>query len=276
MRIITNTAALLRPEEGEKLGIRVLPVFVSLGGESLRDYIDIGTDEFVRRLRAGESAVSSQPAVGDVLELLEKSEEETIILTVADGLSGEYQTDMGVVNTLPHKDRIHVINSGSLAGCLQYLAKKAAALRAQGGRTAEILADLQACVRSSRSYVIPSDLHYLKRSGRITNLTARVGSALNLLPVLTQTEDRRRISLMSIRRTWKSAAAAIMKSLREAGVDETYLISVCYADKKELAEKIRAWITEAFPRTDSELLQLSPSLVTHGGPGCVVVQAIRK
>ena len=198
MRIITNTAALFRPEEGKQLGISVLPVFVSLGGESLRDYIDIGTDDFVRRLLAGESA----------LELLEENEEETIILTVADGLSGEYQTDMGVVNTLPHKDRIHVINSGSLAGCLRYLAKKAAALRSQGGRTAEILAELQACVRSSRSYVIPSDLHYLQRSGRITNLTARVGSALNLLPVLTQTEDRRRISLMSIRRTWKSAAAA--------------------------------------------------------------------
>ena len=276
MRIITNTAALLRPEEGEKLGICVLPVFVSLGGESLRDYMDIGTDEFVRRLRAGESAVSSQPAVGDVLDLLEENEEETIILTVADGLSGEYQTDMGVVNTLPHKDRIHVINSGSLAGCLRYLAKKAAALRTEGGRTAEILSELQACVRSSRSYVIPSDLHYLKRSGRITNLTARVGSALNLLPVLTQTEDRRRISLMSVRRTWKSAAAAIMKSLREAGIDENYLISVCYADKKDLAEKIRAWITEAFPKTDNEILQLSPSLVTHGGPGCVVVQAIRK
>lgn len=276
MRIITNTASLFRPSEGTELGIEVIPESVSLDGKALRDYIDIETDEFVNRIRSGEMATTSQPAVGEVLNLLEGNDEETILLTVADGLSGEYMTAMGVRNTLANKDKIHVFNSGSLGGALRYMVKKASVLRSQGLSTGEILSQLKACGSSSRSYVIPADFQFLRRSGRISNLTSRLGTALNLIPVLTQTEDRHRISLMSIKRTWKAALDTVRKSMQEHGVDENYLISVSYADKKEAAERILTQIRESFPKTENELLQLSPSLITHGGPGCIVIQAIRK
>ncbi len=276
MRIITNTASLFTPEEGEKMGISVIPVFVSIDDKSMRDYLDIGSDEFAALLREGKTAVSSQPAVGDVLDLLEDHDEETIMLTVADGLSGEYMTAMGVRNNLPHKDNVYVINSGSLAGPLRYMTKKAIALREQGMSIKEIVHELEECVRSSRSYVIPADFQYLKRSGRITNFTAKIGGALNLHPVLTQSEDKRRITLVKIRRTLKAAVAVIMSSLKDAGVDENFLISVDYADKPELAKEVRRQIKVHFPDTESEILQLSPSLITHGGPGCIVVQAVRK
>ena len=54
------------------------------------------------------------------------------------------------------------------------------------------------------------------------------------------------------------------------------LITIAFADKKDLAVKVRRQIQESFPQVESEMLQLSPSLITHGGPGCIVVQAIRK
>ena len=44
MKIITNTASTLTKEEGLKSGIMIIPVSVSLGGKSLRDYIDISPD----------------------------------------------------------------------------------------------------------------------------------------------------------------------------------------------------------------------------------------
>jgi fatty acid-binding protein DegV len=130
--------------------------------------------------------------------------------------------------------------------------------------------------QSNISYVIPADFNYLRKSGRITNLTSKIGSALHLLPVLTQTEDRRRISLMTVRRTWKAAVSTIISSLKDKGVDERCLITIAYADKRDLAVKVRRQIQESFPQVESEMLQLSPSLITHGGPGCIVVQAIRK
>ena len=276
MRIITNTASLFRPEEGRQMGISVLPTSVSLDSRTLRDYIDIDADEFVELLQANTVSGTSQPSVGDVMEALEASEEETILLTVGDGLSGEYMTAMGVRNMLPHSERIHVINSGSLGGPLHYMVKKAAALRDQGLSVKEIAAQLKDCAASSVSFIIPADFQYLRKSGRITQLTSRIGTALKLLPILTQTEDRRRISLLTVKRTWKSAVDTVLSQMSDLGVDENYLIDVEYADTRSLAEKVRQRIRERFPKTESEVLQLSPSLITHGGPGCIVVQMVRK
>ena len=276
MKIITNTASSLTKEEGEKLGISVIPVSVSLGGKSLRDYIDIDSEEYVQLLHGDEMPVSSQPAVGDMMEQLEGIDEEAVMLTVADGLSGEFSTAVGLANSLPNRENIYVINSRSLAGPLRYMAVKAAKLRDQGISTREIVSQLRVLAQSNISYVIPADFNYLRKSGRITNLTSKIGSALHLLPVLTQTEDRRRISFMTVRRTWKAAVNTIITSLKDKGVDERCLITIAYADKRDLAVKVRRQIQESFPQVESEMLQLSPSLITHGGPGCIVVQAIRK
>ena len=276
MKIITNTASSLTQEEGARLGIHIIPVSVSLGDRSYRDYEDISPEEYVSLLHGKEMPVTSQPSAGDILEQLEGADEDTIMLTVADGLSGEYMTAMGIRNSLPNKDRIHIINSGTLAGPLRYMAMKAAALRGQGVSTKEIVAQIRACARSSVSYVIPSDFQYLRKSGRISNLTSKIGGALHLVPVLTQTRDKKRISLMTVKRTWKASVSAVLSGLQEAGVDEKHLISVAYADDRTLAERIRQQVRERFPRVDSEILQLPPSLITHGGPGCIVLQAVQK
>ena len=276
MKIITNTASSFTQEDGGQLGISIIPVSVSLGGRSLRDYIDISSDEYVKLLHGDEMPVSSQPSIGDMMEQLEGIDEEAIMITVADGLSGEFNTAMGLVNSLPNKDKIYVINSRSLAGPLRHMAVKAAGLRDQGLPAREIVSQIQACAQSTVSYVIPADFNYLRKSGRINNLTSKIGGALHLLPVLTQSEDRRRISLMTVRRTWKAAVGTIISSLKDKGIDERWLISVAYADTKDLAAKVRRQICESFPRVETELLQLSPSLITHGGPGCVVVQTVLK
>ena len=276
MKIITNTASSFTQEDGGQLGISIIPVSVSLGGRSLRDYIDISSDEYVKLLHGDEMPVSSQPSIGDMMEQLEDIDEEAIMITVADGLSGEFNTAMGLVNSLPNKDKIYVINSRSLAGPLRHMAVKAAGLRDQGLPAREIVSQIQACAQSTVSYVIPADFNYLRKSGRINNLTSKIGGALHLLPVLTQSEDRRRISFMTVRRTWKAAVATIISSLKDKGIDERWLISVAYADTKDLAAKVRRQISESFPRVETELLQLSPSLITHGGPGCIVVQTVLK
>ena len=276
MKIITNTASSFTQEDGGQLGISIIPVSVSLGGRSLRDYIDISSDEYVKLLHGDEMPFSSQPSIGDMMEQLEDIDEEAIMITVADGLSGEFNTAMGLVNSLPNKDKIYVINSRSLAGPLRHMAVKAAGLRDQGLPAREIVSQIQACAQSTVSYVIPADFNYLRKSGRINNLTSKIGGALHLLPVLTQSEDRRRISFMTVRRTWKAAVATIISSLKDKGIDERWLISVAYADTKDLAAKVRRQISESFPKVETELLQLSPSLITHGGPGCIVVQTVLK
>lgn len=276
MKIIADTATLYSPAEGAQLGLTVIPVGVAIDNNAYRDYEEITSAELLRRIAAGGVPSSSQPSVGDVLDIFEKYEEELLFLTVGDGLSGAYQTAMGARSCAAHSERIHVVDSKTLAGPLRYLAQKALALAEQGMDAAAAEAALAESIESSMSFVIPADFEFLKRSGRLTPLAAKLGGTLRLLPVLTQTEDKKRIMPLGVRRTWRTAAEVIIRRLTARGVDENWRISVCHAGTPERAEEVRAQIGEQFPRVESELLELSPALITHGGPGCVVVQAIRK
>ena len=276
MKIIADTAALFSPAEGEKIGLTVIPVGVAVDGRAYRDYEEITSAEFLEMVAAGGVPSSSQPSVGDVLEVFEKYEEELVFLTVGDGLSGAYQTAMGARSCAEDPERIHVVDSKTLAGPLRYLAKKALALQAQGLSAAETVEALAESVESSVSFVIPADFEFLKRSGRLTPLAAKLGSKLRLLPVLTQTEDKKRIAPVGVRRSWSTAVETILRRLQSREPDENWLISVCHAGTPERAETVRAQIAAAYPTAETEVLELSPALITHGGPGCIVVQAVKK
>ena len=276
MKIVANTASLFTPMEGKKLGLTILPEYVQVENHSYRDYEDISSGEFLEMLKSGSRASTSQPAVGEVIDVLEDCGEETIMLTVADGLSGEYMTAMGTKNTIEEPEHIHILDSRTLGGPLRYLVKKAALLRDQGMPVQEILRRLKSSIDSSVSYVIPADFSYLHRSGRISQMTSAVGSTLKILPILTQSEDRRSISLISVRRSLKASVEMIEKRMQKLHVNSSYLITVAHAGAEEKAERVRGWMQKYFPETETELLELSPSLITHGGPGCILVQAIQK
>ena len=276
MKIIADTATLIPPCEGKERGLAIIPVCVSIDDRTYQDYTEITTAEFLEKIKAGGVPSSSQPAIGDILDVMESSDEEMLFLTVGDGLSGAYQTILGARNMASDPERIHVMDSQSLAGPMRYIALKAVALKEQGLPMEEIKAQLQTSIDSSVSFVVPEDFDFLKRSGRLTAFTAKVGAALKLLPVLTQTKDRKRITPIGIKRSWKSAVEAIIQQLQKLGVGEDHLISICHPCVPERAEQVLNQIREQFPFSDLEVLELSPGLSTHGGPGCIVIQAVLK
>lgn len=276
MRIIADTATLIPPAEGEAQGMTIIPVCVSINNKTYQDYSQITSAEFLECINQGGVPSSSQPAIGDFLEILESGEDDVLMLTVGDGLSGAYQTAMGARNLARKPERVHILNSKTLAGPLRYLAKKAVVLKNRGLGIEQIKENLQQCIESSVSFVIPEDFNFLQRSGRLTPIAAKLGGALKLLPVLTQTKDKTRITPLGIKRGWNGAVEAVVKQMQALGVGADHLISICHAGTPQKAERILRQLRERFCGSETEILELSPALITHGGPGCIVIQAIRK
>ena len=275
MKILADTATLIPPAQGQEQGLGVIPVCVSIDGQTYQDYNQMTTAEFLERIARGGIPSSSQPAIGDMLEVLDSTREEILFLTVGDGLSGAYQTAMSARSMVEDPQRIHIINSKTLAGPLRYLARKAVSLSKEGLNAKDIAARLEDSIESSVSFVIPEDFEFLKRSGRLTPFTAKVGGALKLLPILTQTRDKTRISPIGIKRSWKAAVEMIFQRLEAQEVGEGWLISVSHAGTPEKAQGILAQVQARFSQAVTEILELSPGLITHGGPGCIVIQAVR-
>lgn len=276
MKIITDTSSLISPIDGEKIGVKVLPVTVTINGLTYRDYLDISTHHFIDMINLGGTPMTSQPAIGEVIETYESYQDDILAITIADGLSGTYVNAVGAKNSINNNERIHVVNSETLAGCLKYIVEKASSLNQLGFNVHEIKQQLQETIKSSVSFVIPSNFEFLARSGRLTPIAAKIAGMLKIVPVLTQTKDRTRIEPFTIKRTVNKAIQSIINHLHKLNVDDSYLIFVSHARADSLANKAMTMLKNEFKNTLIELLELSPSLSTHGGPGCIVIQAIKK
>jgi len=276
MHIITDTASLYSPEEGKQLGVTVMPACAIIDGKIYRDFEDISSEEFLNFIHAGIMPTTSQPAIGDILDVFERTDDEILYLSLGDGLSGAYQNAVGARNSMEHNDNIHVIDTKTLAGPQHYLVQKALKLREEGLDIEKIKKEIIKCVETSVSFVIPVDFNFLKRSGRLTPIAAKIGSLIKIVPVLTQTEDMKRITPFAIKRSRRKAVDAIIEHLKSLGVNENHIISVAHAGVSEHAKEVLEQIKQQFSSTTIELFHLSPALITHGGPGCITIQAIHK
>ena len=276
MRIITDTASLFSPEEGKAVGISVVPTCVIHGDKVYRDYEEMQVDTLLSMIAGGATPTTSQPAIGDLLDVFEETTEETLGLFIGDGLSGGYQSAVGAKNTIDDNEYIHIVDTKTLAGAEGYLVQKAIELRNQGLNMEAIKTELEKSIESSASFVIPADFEFLKRSGRLTPIAAKISSMIKIVPVMTLTEDKKKITLFTIKRSWKKATEAIAEEMKKLGLDENYVIYICHGGDVKAAEGVLSQLKESFGNVTTELMCLSPSMLTHGGPGCVLVQAIKK
>ena len=264
MKIITDTASLFSPAEGRVAGITVVPACVINGEQVYRDYEDISAEKFLEMLADGAVPTSSQPAIGDLLDVFEETKEETLALFIGDGLSGGYQNAVGAKNSIDDNSHIRIIDTKTLAGAERYLVQKAIHLRNEGMDINSIEQEILRSVETSASFVIPADFDFLKRSGRLTPIAAKIGAMIKIVPVLTQTEDMKKITPFAIKRSWKKATEAILEHLEKLGVNEEFIIYICHGGDLKMAEAVLTQTKEYLPNVETEFMSLSPSMITHG------------
>lgn len=276
IRIVTDSATMYTQEEGQKLGIDVLPLCINIAELEGRD-LQMDMDDLYSRIDRGQVPKSSQPPVGEVLDVFEKYEDDDIIdITMADGLSGTYQSACGVRSMAENQDNITVFNSKTLCGPQRYMVTKAKEMVDNGATKKEVLDYLSFASNSTESFLIPQDFEFLKRGGRLTPTAARFASVLKIKPVLILTETGKEIDKFALKKTMKHAFASIIHHMEHKGVDENYIIYISHACAPADAENAHLQFKMAFPNTQIVVSELSPAFVTHGGPRCIAVQYIKK
>lgn len=195
---------------------------------------------------------------------------------MADGLSGTYQTACAAREMAKNRDNITMFNSMTLCRPQKYMVEKAQRMKEAGCSAKEILEWLEAAKRKTTSFLIPQDFAFLKRGGRLTPVAAALGSVLKLKPIMTLTEDCKKLDKFGVKRTMQGALKAIIDHLKERNLDERHIFYVVHARAEEDAKNAAAHIKAAFPKVDIEIMDLCAVFVTQGGPGCVAIQYIEK
>lgn len=276
IQIITDSSSLYTPSEARHAGFESVPLCVSIGDSHERDLL-LDMEEYYRKIEQGLLPTSSQPPLGDVIEAFEAYAGSSIInISMADGLSGTYQTACGAREMVKNKDQITVFNSRTLCGPHRYMVTQAQKMKEDGCSLQEILDWLEKAARNTESFLIPQDFSFLKRGGRLTPLAAATGIVLKLKPIMKLTEDGTRLDKFGVKRTMISAAQSIIDYLREKELGSQHILYISHANALEDAQKMKVLFEQAFPSLEVVILELSAVFVAQGGPRCVAIQYIKR
>jgi len=276
VQIITDSSVLYTEEEARKVGFEAVPLCVHIGDLEGRD-LQIDMKEFYHRIEAGQIPMSSQPPIGEVVDLYEKYQDSEIInIAIADGLSGTYYGACSAKEMVENRNKITVFNSRTLCGPHRYMVEVAQKMEKAGKSVSEILEWLEQAAQKTESFLIPQDFSFLKRGGRLTSVAAALGSVLKLKPVMKLTDDGTRIDKFFVKRTMSAAVHGIINYLKEKGIGSQHIFYIVHAAAQEEAENIRSMLEKAFPGLETHLMELSPVFVAQGGPKCIAIQYIER
>lgn len=274
IQIITDSTCDLPPEVVARYRIKIIPLQVIFGDETLRDGVDIAYEEFFRRLRlANTLPTTSQPPVGVFKAAFEEclqAGQELLGIFISSRLSGTFATAEAAKELLPGEPITLVDSlSTSLGMGLQVIT---AARAIEAGASREEAAALVMRLREKiRVYFTLDTLEYLHRGGRIGGAQAFLGTLLNVKPVLILRDGR--VEAYERVRTKRKALERMMEAvLSEVGPEPAFvgiLHGEAEAEAKALAEQVHA-------RTRCRELmtsRITPVLATHTGPGVVGIVA---
>jgi fatty acid kinase fatty acid binding subunit len=260
------------PEAPERFpNWRVVPLYVRFGEESFRDYVELGPDEFYRRLRtARELPTTSQPTPGDFLAAYEELDgfARVYSLHISAKLSGTYESARMAAGEVGG-DRVVTVDSGTASAAVAMLGL-AIQRRLDRGTSDEEIERLVERYRKERGLLFTVDtLEFLQRGGRIGRAAAWAGGLLNIKPILT-IEDGEVLPLKRVRGNQK-ALQEFAGYFREATTDRDGLrVGIAHADAPDRVDAVRALVEDLRPEAEIEhVTTLGAVIGTHSGPGCI-------
>lgn len=276
VRIVSDTSTMYSSAQAREAGFSVSPLAVTINDKSYRELNEISAAEFVHIINQGYMPRSSQPSIGDVMDVYQAlAGNEIINIAMADGLSGTYSSAVAAAESCKNAQDITVVNSRTLCGPHRYMVEKAAEMANRGASKKDILAKVQELIENNISFLIPSDFDYLRRGGRLSPLVSLVGKTIKLAPVLTQSEDGGQLVMSAVKRSFKQGVMHVIKELEERKVGAGWSIYITHADALAKAESALEMLKARFAEAKMEIHFLTPAFITQGGPGCVAVQAIK-
>jgi len=139
-----------------------------------------------------------------------------------------------------------------------------------GSKVEDVLTLGERIVKDSRIYFVVDTLKYLHMGGRIGGASAFLGSALDLKPILTLSEEGKIDALEKVRTKKKAVKRLIELTVEKAGGKPAF-VGIIHAEAREDAEMIKAELESQINCLDSEIYIISPVIGTHTGPGALAV-----
>jgi DegV family protein with EDD domain len=262
--VITDSAAALPAELVERHHIDVVPMWLTIGGESVREG-DVPLESLLDRL----DVTTSGPTPGEfehaIKERMQQPGVDTVVVcTIASTMSSTYEA--AVLGAEAAGGPVRVVDTTTAAGA-QGLVVLAAAKAADQGRSGdEVEAVARDVIGRVRLDAMVPNLDHLVRSGRVPGIAGWAGRRLGIAPLF----EFRGGGAHPLRpaRGADAALDRIVSRCRRSRVDHARLhVAALHAHAPETAERLLAAVTEEIEPATAFSAPFGTVMIVHTGPG---------
>lgn len=277
-RIVTDTSANLPRSFIEENDLTVLPfVYIMDGTEHFETDGGFDGREYYDFMRAGNAVTTSQISPQryvDVMEPILEKGEDVLYIGMSSGISGSFNSSVIAASELREKYPEREIRTvDTLAASLGegIAVIHAVRLREQGATLDEVAAELEAMENRMCQLLLVDDLMYLRRTGRVSGVTAVIGSVLGVKPLLKGNEEGQLVVSAKIRgrkQAIKEMARRYAELVRDAGRS---IVGVAHADCEKDADYLIDMINAAAKPLKIVKVCYEPVTGAHTGPDALAL-----
>ena len=162
---------------------------------------------------------------------------------------------------------IYVVDSLTATIGQGILVKVAVECRTRGLSAEETFEKVSALKHRIQHCIIPDSLNYLKRGGRISSVSAAVGTMLNIKPMLAF-DGVGKLKSVDKCKGMKKAFFRVYESMMKAPVDEYGLAVIVHTGNEDGAQELAKMLEEKLGvKTAIEIM--GPVIGSHVGPGSI-------
>jgi DegV family protein with EDD domain len=273
--VVTDTCASIPPSLADSLQIEVVPYYIHMGQETLRDMVDISHEEFYQLLpTAAQLPTTANPGPGDYLEAFERAAQrsrEIVVICMTSKCSGAYQSaliarEMAALQ-LPGLN-IEVIDTQQVAMVHGWASVEAARAGRQGANIQEVVDVIRYVARTGQLLKTSDTLKYLYMGGRIGRARHLAGSLLQIKPIVSM-EDGIIVAKGKARSIHKAFDKMLELMAERVPPGRPIKVAMTHGAAPERVECLYEKVRQVFTCQEVLFTQLSPVLGTHTGPGVV-------
>lgn len=273
VKILTDSTNDLPLDVIKKLDIEVIPLYVNFGDESLKDGVDIKTEELYKRVSSnGVLPKTAAITIGDFETVFKKYLDmgyELVYTGISGAMSSTLNNARIAIENLDAQDKAYAIDSKNLSTGIGLLLFKACKDRDLGLNAREIAANMEKNTDYVLSQFAIEQMEYLHKGGRCSGVARFAATVLRIKPIIEVRGGKMDVQAKPIGKI-KVALDRMLKQLisDKDRLDKDHII-VTHSMADESAKYLIAKIKEEF--NDVDILETNAGCVisSHCGPGTI-------
>ena len=277
--IFTDTSANLQNCQVKERNLKIVPFSYYVDGveHTCIDTESFDAYEYYGKIKAGVKVTTSQVTPQRFIDNFEpelKEGRDILFVSMSSGISGSCSSARIAANQLREdypERKIEIVDTLGASLGEGLFALIAADCRDEGmdiEATAEFLRER---VPNMRQIFTVDDLMYLRRGGRLSNLSAIVGTVLHIKPLLKGTEEGKIVAFAKVRGRKKSIEALAEHYGREVAEPEKQIVGIAHSACKEDAEMLVELLRKTKAPKEILVVDYEPVTGCHVGPGALAL-----